>query len=210
MAHQDLRVQPCFAAACSEDVARALQVCARDMFVPREHAAEALIDTPVRLSAQVQIPALRRNFGPHLQTTICSGRRSTNHSRTLPYLCAGLQHLGAAHACQLPGGAAPEAWPPVRPLPPGQLETCSSGVEATPGAELFRKPLAATAMPVNRFLDVGSGCGVLTAAAALLVGRSGASVGIDIKTCAIEMVIPLCCAAVMQCGLCSGVLPSLK
>jgi predicted RNA methylase len=28
---------------------------------------------------------------------------------------------------------------------------------------------------------VGSGCGVLTAAAAVLVGRSGAAVGIDIK-----------------------------
>ncbi len=39
----------------------------------------------------------------------------------------------------------------------------------------------------RRFLDVGSGCGVLTAAAALLVGRSGASVGIDTKRCAAEL-----------------------
>lgn len=34
---------------------------------------------------------------------------------------------------------------------------------------------------------MGSGCGVLTAAAAFLVGRSGAAVGIDVKPCAAEL-----------------------
>ena len=38
-----------------------------------------------------------------------------------------------------------------------------------------------------RFLDIGSGCGVLVAAAAVLVGPGGASVGIDVKPCAITL-----------------------
>jgi protein-L-isoaspartate O-methyltransferase len=41
--------------------------------------------------------------------------------------------------------------------------------------------------PGHRFLDVGSGCGILVAAGAYLVGKTGLSVGIDIKKAAIKM-----------------------
>lgn len=34
---------------------------------------------------------------------------------------------------------------------------------------------------MGQVLDVGSGCGVLTAAAAYLVGRGGSVVGVDIR-----------------------------
>lgn len=39
----------------------------------------------------------------------------------------------------------------------------------------------------RRFLDVGSGCGVLVAAAAVLVGSTGTSVGIDCKDGAVQL-----------------------
>ena len=38
-----------------------------------------------------------------------------------------------------------------------------------------------------RFLDVGSGCGVLTACGAVLVGRGGCAVGIDVRPAAVDM-----------------------
>lgn len=39
----------------------------------------------------------------------------------------------------------------------------------------------------HRFLDVGSGCGVLVAAAAVVVGSSGSSLGIDCKAGAVAL-----------------------
>lgn len=36
---------------CSEAVQRAMLLCARDAFVPREHAREALVDSPIRVEA---------------------------------------------------------------------------------------------------------------------------------------------------------------
>jgi hypothetical protein len=41
----------------------------------------------------------------------------------------------------------------------------------------------------TRFLDVGSGCGVLTACGAVLVGRGGCAVGIDSRPAAVDMCI---------------------
>ena len=39
----------------------------------------------------------------------------------------------------------------------------------------------------GRFLDVGSGCGILTACGAWIVGHSGLAVGIDIRQGAVDM-----------------------
>ncbi|EIE27207.1 PCMT-domain-containing protein [Coccomyxa subellipsoidea C-169] len=41
--------------------------------------------------------------------------------------------------------------------------------------------------PGHRFLDVGSGCGIVTACAALLVGKMGRSAGIDVKRAAVQL-----------------------
>ncbi|CAL8462859.1 g2393 [Coccomyxa elongata] len=41
--------------------------------------------------------------------------------------------------------------------------------------------------PGHRFLDVGSGCGIVAACAAVLVGKMGRSVGIDIKQPAVQL-----------------------
>lgn len=41
--------------------------------------------------------------------------------------------------------------------------------------------------PGHRFLDVGSGCGLLTACGAMLVGPTGSAVGIDMRQSAIDM-----------------------
>lgn len=40
--------------------------------------------------------------------------------------------------------------------------------------------------PGQRFMDVGSGCGALTACAAFIVGKGGQAVGIDIRREAIR------------------------
>lgn len=56
--------------SCSEDVAKALRLCARDLFVPREHQAEALVDTPIRLSVmEFNISA------PHMHATCLEALR---------------------------------------------------------------------------------------------------------------------------------------
>ncbi|CAL5223332.1 g5831 [Coccomyxa viridis] len=41
--------------------------------------------------------------------------------------------------------------------------------------------------PGHSFLDVGSGCGIIAACAAYLVGRTGSAVGIDIKGAAVQL-----------------------
>lgn len=97
----------------SERVHRALQLCARDLFVPAEHREEALLDAPIRVeSLDFNISA------PHM------------------------------HA------------------------TCLEALQLQPG---------------HKFLDVGSGCGVLTACGAWLVGPLGAAVGFDVRREAVSM-----------------------
>ncbi|EFN54990.1 hypothetical protein CHLNCDRAFT_134794 [Chlorella variabilis] len=91
----------------------ALQLCARDLFVPAEHREEALVDAPIRVE--------RLDFNisaPHM------------------------------HA------------------------TCLEALQLQPG---------------HKLLDVGSGCGVLTACGAYLVGRQGMSVGFDVRRECIQM-----------------------
>ncbi|KAL4857297.1 Protein-L-isoaspartate O-methyltransferase [Chlorella vulgaris] len=102
----------------SERVHRALQLCARDLFVPAEHREEALLDAPIRVeSLDFNISA------PHMHAT-----------------CLEALQLQPGHK--------------------------ASGCD---------------------FLDVGSGCGVLTACGAWLVGPLGAAVGFDVRREAVSM-----------------------
>ena len=51
-------------------------------------------------------------------------------------------------------------------------------------------PFGAPPLPFllsTQFLDAGSGCGLLTAAGAVLVGRSGAAVGFDVRRECVSM-----------------------
>lgn len=97
----------------SDRIKRALQLCARDLFVPGAHREEALVDAPIRVDQHdFNISA------PHM------------------------------HA------------------------TCLEALQLQPG---------------HRFLDVGSGCGVLTACGAYLVGRQGMSVGFEVRRECIHM-----------------------
>ena len=58
-------------------------------------------------------------------------------------------------------------------LPPVRLQaTCLEALQLQPG---------------HRFLDVGSGCGVLTACGAYLVGQQGAAVGFEVRRECIQM-----------------------
>ena len=41
--------------------------------------------------------------------------------------------------------------------------------------------------PGQAFLDAGSGCGILSAAGALLVGKQGVAVGIDVRRECVQM-----------------------
>jgi len=61
--------------------------------------------------------------------------------------------------------------------------TCTPASLCTPSAS------TCTLAPPSQsqFLDVGSGCGVLTACGAYLVGRTGCSVGFDVRRACISM-----------------------
>ncbi len=52
-----------------EEVVKAMRVCGRDLFVPQEHHAEALIDSPIHLDAQVSHVWL---LGSNMHPRCCS------------------------------------------------------------------------------------------------------------------------------------------
>ena len=95
---------------------------------------------------------------------------------TLQY--TALQFMAAARAGKpaLPGQPTSPAPPTATPAPGCMLArlqaTCLEALQLQPG---------------HRFLDVGSGCGVLTACGAFLVGRQGSAVGFEVRRECIQM-----------------------
>jgi protein-L-isoaspartate O-methyltransferase len=89
---------------CSERVHRALQLCARDLFVPAEHREEALLDAPIRVeSLDFNISA------PHMHATCLEALQlQPGHKASW---CRVFELCGAAAAVSCCVGGA-SAWQP--------------------------------------------------------------------------------------------------
>jgi protein-L-isoaspartate O-methyltransferase len=87
-------------------VRRALQLCARDQFVPGEHREEALVDAPIRVE--------RHDFNisaPHMHATCLEALQLQPGHRVRRWVAAGGRHA-----------------PKCSPARIGLLGWCSSGV----------------------------------------------------------------------------------
>jgi protein-L-isoaspartate O-methyltransferase len=153
-------------------VQRALRVCPRDLFVPAGHREEALVDAPIRVEEHdFNISA------PHMHVSREHGR-ATPHRRAYESFSARFNaHRACCFFCRLvclaepPACTTNAATAPLYMLAPLQA-TCLEALQLQPG---------------HRFLDVGSGCGVLTACGAFLVGRQGSAVGFEVRRECIQM-----------------------
>ena len=144
-----------------------MRACPRDVFVPEPYREEAFVDAPIRVEAHefnISAPHMHATCLEALALTPGLKARAREHARW----------VGAcAHGTQRAAGPARAPSQPARPPPffltsPSPLDACLPPTQA-------------------QVLDVGSGCGVLTACIAHLVGRTGTVVGIDIRRECVRM-----------------------